>query len=342
MNEQKSDGIEPGCSAGGFGVTGFTIRPFVRGQDEALWVDIHNRTWREDEDFTPGTVEEVKRWEDAPWVGVRARLLAEVDGVPVARVKADTEKAATDKKGYLAGPDVVPEHRRKGIGTRLARQGLASLRAAGMEIAEASSFDDTAAKGFFGSLGFGVVRRFSRTRRSLAEVPGGIGEAEDVDIVTLSRSDDDIGLMVRIRNEAFKEHFGFSPETLNNWKYAVKNWDERGVAYITVARAVGEPASFLSYGIDPEENSYLKKKRGGLWDIGVLKQFRGRGIAKRLMIDAMKHLRREGMEEAELGVDETNVTNAMKLYERLGFGVARRRLVWHKELAGFDAPAQPA
>ena len=30
--------------------------------------------------------------------------------------------------------------------------------------------------------------------------------------------------------------------------------------------------------------------------------FRGRGIAKRLMIDAMSHLRREGMEEAELGV----------------------------------------
>jgi hypothetical protein len=32
----------------------------------------------------------------------------------------------------------------------------------------------------------------------------------------------------------------------------------------------------------------------------------------------------------------------MKLYERLGFAIARRRLVWHKELAGFDAPAQPA
>jgi ribosomal protein S18 acetylase RimI-like enzyme len=169
-------------------------------------------------------------------------------------------------------------------------------------------------------------------------------------MVTLSRSDDDIGLMVRIRNEAFKEHFGFSPETLDNWKYAVKNWDERGVAYITVARVAGalsdrdrrgQPAGFLSYGIDPEENAYLKKKRGGLWDIGVLKEFRGRGIAKRLMIDAMKHLQRKGIEEAELGVDETNVTSAMKLYERLGFTVARRRLVWHKSLAGFDAPSQP-
>jgi ribosomal protein S18 acetylase RimI-like enzyme len=96
------------------------------------------------------------------------------------------------------------------------------------------------------------------------------------------------------------------------------------------------------YGIDPKGNEYLKRKRGGLWDIGVLKQFRGRGIAKRLMLDAMKHLQRKGMEEAELGVDETNVTNAMKLYERLGFAVDRRRLVWNKDLAGFDATTRPS
>jgi len=113
------------------------------------------------------------------------------------------------------------------------------------------------------------------------------------------------------------------------------------VAYITVARVEGEPAGYLSYGIDPEENAYLKKKRGGLWDIGVLRQFRARGIAKRLMIDAMRHLQHEGMEETELGVDETNVTNAMKLYERLGVTVAHRRLVWNKDLTGFDAPALP-
>jgi len=328
-----------------------TIRPFVRGQDEATWVNIHNRAWQEDEDFTLDTIEQLPRWDDAPWVGVLTRLIAEVDGVPVARVKTDTEKAATDRKGYLAGPDVVPEHRRKGIGTMLARQGLASLRAAGMEIAESYTYDDKVAGGLLESLGFSIVRRFSRMRRRLAAIPYGIREARDIEVVTLGRTDDDIGLMVRIRNEAFEEHFNFAPDTVDNWKYAVKNWDERGVAYITVARAAGalsdrgrggQPAGFLSYGIDREENKYLKKGRGGLWDIGVLKQFRGRGIAKRLMIDAMRHLQREGMEEAELGVDETNVTNAMKLYERLGFAVARRRLVWNKSLAGFDAPTQSA
>ncbi len=326
------------------------IRPFVPGQDEALWVDIYNRTWQEDEDFTPETVEEMRRWDDAPWVGMRVRLIAEVEGVPVARVRVETDKTLTEKKGYLGGPDVVPEFRHRGIGTTLARQGLALLRDARLDIAEESSFDNTVARGFLSSLGFEIVRRFSRMSRTLANVPSGIGEARDVEVATLGRTDADIGVLVRIRNEAFKEHFDYSPGRVEDWRFAISAWDKSGVAYITVARVAGalsdrgsrgQPAGFLSYGIDVEENRHLKKKRGGLWDIGVLKQFRGRGIAKRLMIDAMRHLQEEGMEEARLAVDETNVTSAMRLYERLGFAVARRRLVWHKSLAGFDAPAQP-
>jgi len=122
---------------------------------------------------------------------------------------------------------VATERRRKRIGTALARQGLASLRAAGMDIAETYSFDNSAPRGFLGSLDFRIVRRFSRMRGSLASVPGGVGEARNVEVVTLGRTDEDIGLMCRIRNEAFKEHFNYSPETLDNWKFAVKNWDKR-------------------------------------------------------------------------------------------------------------------
>jgi mycothiol synthase len=218
---------------------------------------------------------------------------------------------------------------------------LSSLSGAGMETAEVAGFDDPSASGFLESLGFGVVRRFCLMHRTLAALPGGIGEAHDAEVETLGRTDEDIALLCRLRNLAFKEHFNFAPDTPDNWKYIVKNWDERGrIGYIAVARVAGAPAGYLLYGIDPKGNEYRKRKLGGLWDMGVLKEFRGRGIAKRLIIDAMSRLRQEGMEEARLGVDESNVTNAMKLYERLGFTVARRRLVWHKSLAGFDAPAQ--
>jgi len=321
---------------------GLTIRPFVSGQDEATWVGIRNQARRDDEDFTPDTIEDVKRWEDAPWVGVRVRLMAEADCVPVARVSAETDKMRTDRKGFVTGPDVVSEYRHRGIGTALMQQALSSLRSAGLETAVVRTFDDPASRGFLESLGFSVVRRFCWMRRTLATVPSGVGEARDAEVVALGSTEEDLAMLCRLSNEAFEDHYDHTPGTVAEWKFATKKIDESGaVTYRTLARLAGEPAGFLLYGVDPKENDYLEKKRGDLRSIGVLKRFRGRGVAKRLMIDAMHHLRHEGMEEAELAVDETNVTSALTLYGRLGFAVARRRLVWNRRLSGFDVPMPP-
>ena len=144
------------------------IRPFVRGQDEATWVDITNRAWREDEDFTPDTVEDLKRWDDAPWIGVQAMSIAEVDGVPVAKVRAETDKTMAEKKGLHHRPGrrarTPPQGHRHGAHAA----GLSSLCGAGMETAEVGSFDNPAPQGLLDTLGFRVVRRFCRMRRTLA------------------------------------------------------------------------------------------------------------------------------------------------------------------------------
>ncbi len=42
--------------------------------------------------------------------------------------------------------------------------------------------------------------------------------------------------------------------------------------------------------------------------LGVLKSYRSRGIGKALMIHAMKFLEEQGMDEAKLYVDDTNIT----------------------------------
>jgi len=257
---------------------GLTIRPFVSGQDEATWVGIRNQARRDDEDFTPDTIEDVKRWEDAPWVGVRVRLMAEADCVPVARVSAETDKMRTDRKGFVTGPDVVSEYRHRGIGTALMQQALSSLRSAGLETAVVRTFDDPASRGFLESLGFSVVRRFCWMRRTLATVPSGVGEARDAEVVALGSTEEDLAMLCRLSNEAFEDHYDHTPGTVAEWKFATKKIDESGaVTYRTLARLAGEPAGFLLYGVDPKENDYLEKKRGDLRSIGVLKRFRGRG-----------------------------------------------------------------
>ena len=236
-------------------VTGLRIRPFVSGKDEAAWVDVYNRAWQEDEDVTPDTAENLKRWDDAPWIGVRTRLIAELDDVPVAIASAETDNTRTDRKGYLRGPEVVPEHRRRGIGTELARQALARLRGAGMKTAHVTGFDHPSVNGFLESLGFAVVRQVCWMRRTLAAVPSEVGEARDVEVLPLGRTDDELAILCRLSNAAFKEHYNHTDGTVNEWKFAAKKNDESGiVTYRVLARVAGEPAGYLTYCIDPEDN----------------------------------------------------------------------------------------
>jgi ribosomal protein S18 acetylase RimI-like enzyme len=51
------------------------------------------------------------------------------------------------------------------------------------------------------------------------------------------------------------------------------------------------------------------------------------------MIEGMKRLKARGMTEATLGVDDQNVTKAIKLYERLGFVATRKDVAYQKSIA---------
>lgn len=311
---------------------GVVIRPYVRGQDESTWVDVSNRAWQEDEDFVPETVENMKRWQDPPGIS-RARFFAQFDGVPVGIIDALVD-SAFPTKGFLDGPEVVPEHRRRGVGATLTRAALDSLRASGMKVAEGWSYEHSAAGSLLESLGFRIVRRFSRMRCRLNGLPKDVGECRDAEIVPIGRTDEELTLLAQINNEAFKEHFDYCPSTAGEMRFCIKNDEDNGDrVFIRVARVRGEPAGMLMYGYSPKANDHLGKRRGHLSSLGVLKEHRGLGVAKALMLAGMAHLEREGLDEAELGVDNTNVTGAMRLYERLGFSVARSRLTWIKDLA---------
>jgi ribosomal protein S18 acetylase RimI-like enzyme len=84
--------------------------------------------------------------------------------------------------------------------------------------------------------------------------------------------------------------------------------------------------------IDPHEIRHQKKNVAWLAVLGVLKPFRSRGIGKALMIHAMHHLKQQGMREAMLGVDDTNITKAIKIYQSLGFEIIFKSYWYLKEL----------
>jgi mycothiol synthase len=313
---------------------GIHIRPYVPDQDDQLLIDIGNAANAEAPDFVPERIEQFRVARQSPDWTAEGLFFAEVEGTPVAFVGAHVDKHRPEPLGFLGGPDVLPRFRRRGIGTALAEKALANLRERGMKRLMTGCGDwNTAARGFLAKLGFEPTRRFSLMRRSLAGLPSGIGENSAVTLETVGTSDADAALIVRLSNAAFKEHFAHRDNTEEEHRFWSRHAADMGyVVRRTVARLDGEPVGYLTHGIDPNENDKLGVQRGGLWSLGVLKEFRNRGIATRLMLEGMAWLAGQGMTEAELGVDDENVTRARSLYERLEFSVVRSSTTFERDL----------
>lgn len=311
---------------------GIHIRPYVEGQDDETVVNIRNASSADAPDFVTQTVDQFRIARKSPnWTAVGI-YIAEFGKALVGVATGFVDTRRHEPYGSMGGPSVLPEFRRQGIGTALVNKVLDYLRSKGMERARTGCGDwNKRAQAFLGKLGFKPIRGFSLMRRPLRGLPSGIGENPDVSIAEHGTTDEDVALITRLANAAFKEHFGHRDGTVEEIAFWMRNAEKMGyVIRLTLARLDGEPVGFLVHGIDPRENKELGTRRGGLWSVGVLKEFRNRGIAKRLMLDGMEWLVGQGMDEAELGVDDENVTQARTLYERLGFDLVRSSTTYER------------
>ncbi len=134
-------------------------------------------------------------------------------------------------------------------------------------------------------------------------------------------------------NEAFKDHWGvpdeddpyyrleermekkyFSPEM---WLSA---WDNDEVA--------GEILLIVS----EDENRIFNRKWGWVASLSVRREWRNKRVAKALMSRGLSLLKEKGMEHAGLGVDSSNPTGALQLYESFGFRPHKKSIAYSKPL----------
>lgn len=308
----------------------------MQGEDDEVLLHITNGSWSGTPDFVPLALEEYRISQQAPDWTAEGKFIAEVDGTPVGTATGYVDPRRKDPVGQLSGPSVLPEFRRQGIGTALAGRALDYLRAQGLERVRSGAADwNRAGSAFLEKLGFEPVRRFSEMRRPLSGLPSGIGESRDAAIEPVGTSDEEVALLVRLSNEAFREHFGQRERTVEQWAFWARNAESAGyVMRHTVARLEGEPVGYLMIGYSRRDNEQLKRKRGGLWSVGVLKPYRNQGVAKALMLEGMHWLSGQDLEEVELGVDDDNVTQARGLYKRLGFKVVHSSVAYERALDG--------
>ena len=307
---------------------------FVQGRDEEDWVSVWNAAYKEYDDLRQITVDEFKVAEKAPEFDPEGRFIAELDGQPVGIIHAHVDKLRKEKKGFIRSFGIIPEFRGRGIEKELAETALKELKSRGMEIIQAWARDTRKDRiRLLEESGFKLVRKFSLMKRDLDTVPSDIGENKEVTLKPLRRdSDEDVKMLNWLGNECFKEHFNYRPGTIEETTYFLRKdpfFKNQDWFFATLKR---KHIGYIGVGIDEKYNVERNVKSGWVLDIGVLKPHRRNGIGARLMLQGMETLKAKGMTTAMLGVDDWNVTKAMRLYEKVGFKVAKKDLTYEKNI----------
>lgn len=267
-------------------------------------------------------------------------LIAEIDGVPVAYGMGTITPRGSDLVLDLWGA-VDPGYLRQGIGTALHRTTRARLadEAArnpmpGQRWLRSSAMEQEAGQNaLLEAEGFTRIRFGFEMRRSLTgslpefELPEGL-EMRPV-------TPDQHRAIVAADNEAFRDHWGHREKTEGDMIARFANEDTDTSLWCVAWDGDAVAGSVMNM-VFRNENEQLGIRRGWLDHVSVRRAWRGRGLAKALCAASFRVLREQGLNEAWLGVDASNPTGALQLYEGLGFGVARR---WYAFGRPVDQPA---
>ena len=310
-----------------------SIRRFAKGVDEPVWDEVLSASRRDSEEWGAIAVEELLPKEKRPGFDFEGRFIAELDGKLVGLVHADVDKLSQDRKGLIRLA-VIPGFRGTGIERQLLETALTELKVRGMTAAQA--WADSENRDYIQlleRLEFKRVRVGSTMEMDLGNVSQHIGEDEHVAIRPLQKDrEEDIELINRLDNEIYKEHFNFRPDTLEETRYFLfynPYFKERETFFAVLN---GERIGYATVGIDEKYSLEKKVRAGRISSVGVLKGYRRRGIGARLMLHGLETLKAKGMTRAILHVDDYNPTEALTLYEKVGFRVNKKDFTYERKL----------
>ena len=227
--------------------------------------------------------------------------------------------------GFAVG--VVHRDRQgRGLGSRLVDLFEARLRELGSgRLHSVTLAPETAAASLLTARGYREVRRFWEMTIELGEeappdpvVPDGL---------RLERfSEESARGFHAALDEAFADHWEHQPSPFESW------WERQ------VARPDHDPSLWFLVRDADEVVAAARndpERSGGGWigSLGVRPAWRGRGLAKALLLASFREFHRRGQRRVGLGVDSENTTGATKLYESVGMVVDSEQVVWEKKLA---------
>jgi ribosomal protein S18 acetylase RimI-like enzyme len=189
--------------------------------------------------------------------------------------------------------------------------------------------ENASAVPLFESLGYGYVRTFYTMRIDLEAASGDPDVPRGIAIRTFD-PERDAEPVYRALAEAFQDHWGSGFDTFDVWKHE----------YIDGVVPPFDPG-FWFVALDGDEvvgvaccreGSASAPDAANVDELGVRRGWRGRGIARALLLTAFAEARRRGVGAVELNLDSESPTGATRLYESVGMRPVRSFERWEKLL----------
>ena len=138
----------------------------------------------------------------------------------------------------------------------------------------------------------------------------------------------DTPLLTQVQNDAFTGSWGFSPNTEEQIEYRTQmpNTSKSGILFLFDGDS---PAGYCWTILVPAEHGV----RGMIGMVGVVPQYRGKGVSRHILHAGIKHLRSLGLAEVGLEVDSDN-DPAVRLYTSTGFKKTGERHWFERVLPG--------
>lgn len=270
-------------------------------------LNAHSRALFGESDLTAATVE---GWFELPRVVWFA--LAELGGraVGYADLQQNAEHADIDARTI---EDVAAEP----LVVACTERALATLPVRGY----APSVDEAAAAAYRAA-GFTVVRHAFTMLIDLGTEQPAPAWPDGVTVRAWREGDDPV--VHATLQEAFAQHFGFTPTPYDEWLRSTETQPGSDRALWFVAAEGDEVAGAAVCAWHSSGDPTF----GWVESLGVRTRWRRRGLGLALLRHAFAEFAARGATRVGLGVDAENTTGAVRLYERAGMRVTRRYDTW--------------
>lgn len=268
----------------------------------------------------------------------RDMVFAEIDGETIGWGRVWWFQQADSVRIYKHLGWVLPQWRRRGIGSAMIRWQEARLREIaaqhpqdGPRVLESEIFDTLVdLHALLRAMGYHPeVYMASMVRPDLENIPDApLPEGLEVRPV----QPEHLRQIWEADVEAFRDHWGFYEATEEEYRHDFIDFPHLDLSLWRVAWDGDEVAGMVRGFINHAENREYNRRRGWCENISVRRPYRRRGLARALMALTLQEFKRRGMEESALGVHTENPNGAFHLYQSMGFRVVRMETIYQKPM----------